>query len=741
MTAVEEYVTLINADDHNAAIWRGDPDALEVAGGRAKAYADFRTMLADDGATGPVINAVMRLAPFMASDADQNGNGQHRKKRAAPARAPKEPTPVTDEGYIAETKAREERRHIAELNEVRVVLDKDRIPVHRSGLTEKERAAKLESDNDWGAIDSDLANGKRMATLFRDQILYVPLWGRWVLFNGKVWVPDQSARIGVYASKAVQSIYIEASKAKDEDTRQKLSKWAIRSEDHTTINDMIAEATRQNGISVAPSRFDADPWKLNVLNGTINLRTMKLEQHRREDYITKLAPVEYDQQAECPLFMKFLDRIFNADQDVIGYVQRYLGSALVGEVRDHVLMIAYGTGRNGKTTLFDTVAWVLGDYAGASAPDLLIQRTHQEHATELADLMGRRLMLCFEPNQGVKLNEARVAQLTGGDRIKARFMRQDFFDFEPSHTLVMIVNHKPRVQSDTTATWERVKLVPFEVTIPEAERDTELARKLHLEAPGILQWLLRGCSDWQQMGLATPDKVRGATSEYRATQDAFGQFLSAHVIESRGARLSAGELYDLYREWCEDAGEDELSQRDVGIIMGERGYASRKSHGRMTYINIRLRTATEIAEADGIDEHDSTHGSRGGRGATSRLSHEEGTEGSNADDHPHPPHLNTKWVVFIAKVNAGKVPIFRVFSGRTQQPLQAGWAGRGKRGRKLGYAPDEFESERAAEAWVQERPRFTLVHAPAGFSYERATGNWDAETIARVRSRLEGRVE
>jgi putative DNA primase/helicase len=335
--------------------------------------------------------------------------------------------------------------------------------------------------------------------------------------------------------------------------------------------------------------MDRDPWLLNCLNGTIDLRTGKLRPHRREDQITALAPVEFRPHAPCPGWITFLDRIFDHNAELIGFVNRLLGIALTGDITEQVLPILYGNGANGKTTLLTAMLEILGDdYAMMAPPGLLVMRHGEPHPTERALLHGKRLVVDMESAEGARLNEAWVKQLTGSDQIMARRMREDFWKFSPTHKIIMGTNHKPEIRETKNAIWRRVKLVPFTVSIPEEEQVRDLPKQLRAEYPGILAWAVRGCLDWLKSGLKPPQEVVEATAEYRAEQDALAEFLAEECFIEPQRSAKATPLYDRYRRRM---GDDALTQRAFGRAMTERGFERYTNNGTY-YRGIGLRHET-----------------------------------------------------------------------------------------------------------------------------------------------------
>ncbi len=403
---------------------------------------------------------------------------------------------------------------------------------------------------------SDVGNAARFTAAARGQFLYCGQSGKWLRYDGRRWVTDDALRVVRLAKTVALDIYKEAraaAAAGKEEQAQRLTKWALASQRRQRLTAMVDLARCE--LSVSVGELDADPWLLNVLNGTIDLRTGKMMPHRPEDRITKLAPVTFDPDARCPLWDSFLDTTMASEQAKVDYLQRIHGMCLTGDVREQALFLYYGTGANGKSVFLDTLAGLMGDYAAEAAPDLLIERRNQEHPTEQADLCGRRLVVSSETEEGGRLRVQLIKRLTGNARIKARFMRQDYFEFTRTHKLVMATNNKPVVRETTHAVWRRLKLIPFTVTIPDLEQDKELIHKLRAEWSGILNWAIAGCLAWQRNGLDTPEVVDKATAEYEAEQDLLTDFINEHCIVSKEAFVPRADIYKAYTDWATAAGE------------------------------------------------------------------------------------------------------------------------------------------------------------------------------------------
>jgi putative DNA primase/helicase len=420
---------------------------------------------------------------------------------------------------------------------------------------------------------TDYGNAQRLATLHSSDIHFVYQLNKWLAWEGKRWRLDYIGEVERLAKKTVRNILREAAEATKQDEREALVDWALKSENASRIQAMIALARSEPKVAILPDSLDNDARLLNCENGTLDLRTGNLRKHQRSDLITKLCPVEYHPTAEAPRFHEFLRDIFEDDPQLIGFIQRLLGHCLTGDVSEQVLPIFWGAGANGKSTLLNTILAMLGsDYGIKAAPELLMKKQSQTHPTERADLFGKRFVACVETEEGCRLAESLVKDLTGGDRQRARRMREDFWEFAPTHKVVLCTNHKPQIRGTDHAIWRRVRLIPFAVTVPPERRDKQLGEKLKTELPGILAWIVQGCLEWQQYGLGEPERVAVATSEYRNEQDVLGAFMADCCLVGHDYRTKASGLYKAYRQWCDNSGERHpITQRQFGAALTERG--------------------------------------------------------------------------------------------------------------------------------------------------------------------------
>ncbi len=416
---------------------------------------------------------------------------------------------------------------------------------------------------------TDLGNAERLVRLHGEDLRYVHSWGKWLEWDGQRFALDVSGEIYRRAKATVRAAYAESAQLSDSEERKALAQWATKSESAARIDAMIQLARAE--VPVAHEMLDADPWALNVANGTLDLRTGELRPHRRADYLTKLAPVVYDESAKAPTWERFLERIL-PDGRVRAFVRRAAGYSLSGDTGEQVLFLLWGGGANGKSTFVETLMLAAGDYSMKTPAETLLARREGAIPNDVAALRGARLVAAVETEEGRRLAEVRVKELTGSDTVSARFMRAEWFTFRPVAKLWLATNHRPRVKGTDEAIWRRIRLIPFTVTIPESERDHRLSDRLRAELPGILTWAVAGCLEWQRDGLRPPAAVLAATSSYRAEQDVLGAFLADRCVVTPGGWVASDQLFAAYKRWCEETGEHPVSQRALGLALGERGF-------------------------------------------------------------------------------------------------------------------------------------------------------------------------
>jgi putative DNA primase/helicase len=426
---------------------------------------------------------------------------------------------------------------------------------------------------------SDEALALSFAYEHAEKLRYIAAWSKWHVWEGKRWSADDT-RLAFDKARRV------CRKAARECNQNNAAKTLASAK---TVAAVERLATADRRLAATTDQWDADPWMLNTPGGVVDLCSGEIHSHRPTDYMTKITAVEPN--GACPLWRTFLNRIFADDAELIAFVQRVAGYTLTGSTREHALFFGFGTGANGKSVLINTISGILGDYHRnrTAAIETFTASKTERHPTDLAGLRGARLVTAIETEEGRRWDEAKVKALTGGDTIAARFMRQDFFEYEPAFKLVIAGNHKPSLRSVDESIRRRFNLLPFTVTIPPEERDRDLPEKLKVEWPGILRWMIQGCLEWQHIGLAPPQAVRDATAAYLEAEDAVGAWIEECCQRSPQAWESRGRLFTAWSRWATSAGEYVGSQRRFIQALETRGFVSlRKNTGR-GFAGIELR--------------------------------------------------------------------------------------------------------------------------------------------------------
>lgn len=437
---------------------------------------------------------------------------------------------------------------------------------------------------------TDTGNAERLARQSGAILRYLHEDRAWLVYKGGVWVSDPPT---VYrlATQAARSIANEAARETDPEKRRAMLKHALKSENRGGLNAALAVAQNLPRLTVAVSELNSDPMLFNLRNGTVNLRTGELLAHSPAHLITKQSPVVYDYKADCPLWIQFLERVFCSDNDLIRLVQQLIGICLTQDVSLQRMIVFFGRGANGKSTLLNVVLTLLGSYGKQAEPNLLFNRGGSAHPTGTADLFGASLAVCSESNDARSFDEAVVKRLTGGDPVKARFMGKDFFSFCPTHKLILATNYLPTVTGTDEGIWRRMLPIPFNVVIPESERDPHLQHKLVAELSGILNWAIDGCLDWQRHGLLIPKSVLEAIQDYRQEMDVLGQFLDEDCVIGSEYKVGATVLYEGFKKRLTHRGEIVWTQKRFGQQLRDRGFQTDRSDGggRIVYRGLSLR--------------------------------------------------------------------------------------------------------------------------------------------------------
>lgn len=407
---------------------------------------------------------------------------------------------------------------------------------------------------------------------------YCAQWGKWLVWTGSRWQAEQT----LHAQDLIRGICREASARAD--SHRLAAKLAASG----TVSgvERLARADRRHAATA--DEWDADPWLLNTQGGVVDLRTGRMRAHAREDRMTKIATAT--PRGDCPAWRAFLARVAGGDESLQAYLARVAGYCLTGATSEHALFFLYGTGANGKSVFVNTLAEILGDYAANAPMETFMESRSDRHPTDLASLRGARFVSSIETEEGRRWAESKIKAITGGDKVSARFMRQDFFEFVPQFKLVIAGNHKPSIRNIDEAMRRRLHLIPFTVTIPPEERDKRLPEKLLAERDGILAWAVEGCLAWQRAGLKPPRQVLEATEEYFEDEDAIGRWMEERCYLERAARALTSELYADWKEWAEAAGEFVGSvKRFSRMLLARRFEPWKNSAGARGLAGISLR--------------------------------------------------------------------------------------------------------------------------------------------------------
>jgi len=389
-----------------------------------------------------------------------------------------------------------------------------------------------------------------LAAKYQDTLRYVNEWSTWLAWDGVIWKPEKTLKVFDLA----RAVCREAAQATEKQSvKSKLSQAAT-----VTAVERMAKADRQ--LAATADLWNGDPFQLNTMSGVIDLTNGKMLSHNRANFHTKVCGCSAsDKKPE--LWLDFLKRVTGGDEELQAYLQRMVGYCLTGDTREHALFFCYGTGANGKSVFTSALAGILGDYAKSTPVEVFTETRNEQHPCAVAALQSVRLALTQETEKASRFAEARLKQMTGGDKLTARYMHQNFFEFSPQFKVLIAGNHKPRLSSVDEAIRRRMHLVPFGVFIPPAERDPRLTEKLKAEWPAILGWAIQGCLLWQKDGLQPPKTVLDATDDYLSNEDRIGLWLKERCVMNRSFSAGSTAAFHDYKAWCEELNEQAGSSR------------------------------------------------------------------------------------------------------------------------------------------------------------------------------------
>lgn len=422
----------------------------------------------------------------------------------------------------------------------------------------------------------DTGNAQRFVDLFGDKVRYCYTDKRWLWYDGRKWCTDMTGAVKRLADKAVAcmsaelKVYEQTDADEGTDMAKAFEKHMKSSRSNKSKNAMLNEVMHH--VPILPSQLDRYKAALNTPGGVIDLKSGALAPHDPKNYFTKITAVEYSENADCPRWTAFLDDIFGGDKDLIRYVQKAVGYSLTGATSEQCAFFLYGTGRNGKSTFLDIIRDIFGDYAANIQPETIMVRNSQGSAinSDIARLKGARLVTSVEPNEGVRINEGLLKQLTGDDTVTARKLYGDEFEFKPEFKLWMATNHKPVIRGTDTGIWRRIHMIPFTCVIPEGKVDRRLKYKLSAELTGIFRWAVEGCLLWQKEGLKMPRAVLEEVREYRREMDVISAFVEDKCTVGKGLSVKSSQLFAAYLNWAEQNNEYRMSSTKFGMELAKR---------------------------------------------------------------------------------------------------------------------------------------------------------------------------
>lgn len=437
----------------------------------------------------------------------------------------------------------------------------------------------------------DTGNALRFRDANAGLIHYNHVDGCWIYWDGVRWASDENGEIKRRADKMLADMAKDLKEMQDDPAYNAYKKHLSRSRSHRGKEGFIAEARHLEGVPVLPSEMDRAGNAFNVRNCLISLKTGKTAEHDKKYMISKLAPVTYDENAKCPRWDRFIEEITCGDKSLQLYLQRMIGYCMTAYTKEQCMFFLYGNGSNGKSVFVDTIAYMLGEYAASCQPETVMMRDRNNTARgDLARLKGARMVVTSEPNDGCRLDEGIVKQMTGGteNKLTARFLYGREFEFSPEFKIVMSTNYKPVIKGTDNGIWRRVRLIPFTAEFTKENRDPQLTEKLRRELPGILNWAIAGAVGWCKEGLPPCAIIDEAGQEYRSEMDRVQQFLDDCTTRSESSSTQASTLYKCYKAWCSEQG-DRFPVGSTKFFMElKRRFKSRKTEAYNEYIGIKI---------------------------------------------------------------------------------------------------------------------------------------------------------
>lgn len=436
---------------------------------------------------------------------------------------------------------------------------------------------------------TDIGVAERFMDVYKDTICFNVDSGNWMIFDGKRWVAHATDKRTYMCKEIVDKTIalirnIPNEQPEDSEFRESYEKFAHQCESAGHFKAIIGLLSQNMGRS--GKVFDADSTLFNCANVTFDLKSKNYKAHDRVDMLTKISPVIYNKEADCPIWKSFLDHIFNGNASLIKYMQRAVGYTMTGDTSEQVFFTLYGSGANGKSVFLDTLRYIMGDYGQQAEFSTFLAKQDNGARNDIARMVGARFVAASESGVFKTIDDALIKDITGGKQITARFLYKEPFEFTPQMKIFLATNHKPNIHDDSNGMWRRVKLIPFTVVIPKAEQDKNLYYKLLSEASGILNWCLEGYKMWAEAGLGNCSAVEEATEEYQENMDVIGRFVSENLVVGDTKQIKSSLLYDTFVEWCKRNGETAWKHTTFSLKMADKGYKKVKKSDSNYWLGI-----------------------------------------------------------------------------------------------------------------------------------------------------------
>ena len=438
---------------------------------------------------------------------------------------------------------------------------------------------------------TDNTNAIYFLKAYGDRIRYCVSNDKFLLWNGTNWEIDGRNGVESLCKNFIYKMYRGLRFISDPQLKTAFERHLTKSESFRRIQALVGMLKISEEIIVTENELDRDIYLLNLKGATLDLKTGKGNVPNPKKLITKSTNFIFDKTAKCPTWDMFLMQIFNNDINLIHYIQKAMGYSLSGDTSEQCMFILWGCGANGKSTFLNTILRLMGDYACSTTIETFMKK-NSEHSNDLARLKGMRLVTTSEVEQGKALSESIIKVATGEDEITARFLYGEYFSFSPTFKIFMATNHMPKIRGGDNGIWRRVKMIPFNVTIPPEQRDKHLSEKLMAENAGILNWLLIGYAAWKKEGLVDePAAIKNANADYRMDMDIVGTFIMDCLIldASLQWRLPTADLYAAYQNWCYKNNERVMSQKWLSMRMVEKGFKRLATNGQRVWLGLAIR--------------------------------------------------------------------------------------------------------------------------------------------------------